>query len=54
MGRNYTPPATPMAEAIQFPMDERWPMRVINGYVKTAELERQKRRTTKDTPHADK
>jgi hypothetical protein len=51
---DYVAPETPLAAAIQYPMDGRWPNRVINGYVKTAEIERQKRKATKDTTHADR
>ena len=41
---DYTPPETPLADAIQYPMDANWANRVVNGYARTAEIERSKRR----------
>ena len=46
MDRNYTPPATPMAEAIQYPMDANWPDRIINAYAKMARAAREKKNAT--------
>lgn len=33
---SWTPPASEVASAIQFPLDERWTGRVINAYIKDA------------------
>lgn len=35
MAFRYEPPATPLAEAIQYPLDENWEARVLNAYRKT-------------------
>lgn len=33
---NYQPPATHVAAAVQYPMDERWPDRVMTAYARDA------------------
>lgn len=48
MDRNYTPPATLLAEAIQYPMDANWQDRIINAYAKMARQAR--KATTHDHP----
>jgi len=45
---NYQPPATPLAEAIQYQMDGNWQDRIINAYAKMARHAR--KATTHDHP----
>lgn len=40
----YTPPATFVGAAVQYPMDERWPDRVMTAYARDAAQARKGRK----------